>query len=348
MRPVRGPAAVDVPAGVTTAIAANAVASVGLMPPRPGRTAAAVTAVGGAAVAAGAAVRQGRNWLRNRRAPVRPEAITPETARDRAAVLLALPRIRRRDEALTFAPTVATSVEILLHGRRYFPRMLEDIAAAQDHVHMLFYAFKPGTTADAFVDALAERAAAGLEVKVAVDAVGSAIDFDEPPPLRPAPGGRRPGGRRTTGSSSPGAGSSATGRSSSTCEDALHFDHRKMIVIDGRIAYVGGTGIEDHFADGRFADAMCRVTGPIVSQVQLAILTSWAKDGGAAAARPRRAVPRRGRPGPGRRPPGPRGAGPDERAGHRPSPDPRRDLRGARRGAIRRSTWSTRTSRTGA
>ena len=53
-----------------------------------------------------------------------------------------------------------------------------------------------------------------------------------------------------------------------------------MIVIDGRIAYVGGTGIEDHFADGRFADAMCRVTGPIVSQVQLAILTSWVKDGG--------------------------------------------------------------------
>ena len=63
-------------------------------------------------------------------------------------------------------------------------------------------------------------------------------------------------------------------------EDALHFDHRKMMVIDGRIAYVGGTGIEEHFADGRFTDAMCRVTGPIVSQVQLAILTSWVKDGG--------------------------------------------------------------------
>src|SRR4029079_9715542 len=37
-------------------------------------------------------------------------------------------------------------------------------------------------------------------------------------------------------------------------EDALHFDHRKMMVIDGRVAYVGGTGIEDHFADGRFTD----------------------------------------------------------------------------------------------
>jgi len=249
------------------------------MPPRPGRRAAAVTVVGGAAVAAGAAVRQGRNRLRDRRAPVRPEAITPETARDRAAVLLALPRIRRRDEALTFAPTVATSVEILLHGRRYFPRILEDIAAARDHIHMLFYAFRPGTTADTFVDALAERAAAGLEVKVAVDAVGSAIDSTS----RRLYDRLRGAGAQVV--SNDGVLIARRGlvgdrKIEFHLEDALHFDHRKMIVIDGRIAYVGGTGIEDHFADGRFADAMCRVTGPIVSQVQLAILTSWVKDGG--------------------------------------------------------------------
>jgi phosphatidylserine/phosphatidylglycerophosphate/cardiolipin synthase-like enzyme len=64
-------------------------------------------------------------------------------------------------------------------------------------------------------------------------------------------------------------------------EDAFHFDHRKMMVIDGEIAYVGGTGIEDHFHDTRFTDIMCRVTGPVVSQVQLAYLASWVKDGGA-------------------------------------------------------------------
>ena len=43
-----------------------------------------------------------------------------------------------------------------------------------------------------------------------------------------------------------------------------------MIVIDGRIAYVGGSGIEDHYNDERFYDVMCRVTGPIVAQLQLA------------------------------------------------------------------------------
>ena len=43
---------------------------------------------------------------------------------------MSLTRIRRRDEAITFAPTSVTSVELILKGRRYFPRILEDIAAA--------------------------------------------------------------------------------------------------------------------------------------------------------------------------------------------------------------------------
>jgi cardiolipin synthase len=205
--------------------------------------------------------------------------VTPDAARARAAELLALPRLRRRDEAITFAPTSIASVEILLHGRRYFPRILEDIAAARDHVHMLFYAFRPGTIADAFVDALAERATAGLEVKVATDAIGSAIDSTSRALYLRL---RRAGVQvvANDGLFIARGGILGARRIHFHAEDALHFDHRKMMVIDGRVAYVGGTGIEDHFADGRFADAMCRVTGPIVSQVQLAFLTSWAKDGG--------------------------------------------------------------------
>ena len=153
--------------------------------------AAGIGAVGGTV----AVVRRGRRD--HRRAPGQPppEPITPSAARDKAAELLALPRIRRRDEAMSFAPTTVTSVELLLHGRRYFPRILEDIAAARDHIHMLFYAIRPGTTADAFVDALAERASAGLEVKIAVDAIGSGVDTVSREPLPPAARGRR-GDRR--------------------------------------------------------------------------------------------------------------------------------------------------------
>ena len=55
-----------------------------------------------------------------------------------------------------------------------------------------------------------------------------------------------------------------------------HIDHRKVLVIDGRIGWVGGAGIEDHFADGRFHDLFLRVTGPVVSQLQLLLFSGVA------------------------------------------------------------------------
>jgi cardiolipin synthase len=231
-------------------------------------------AVGGAVAVA----RRGRRAT-TRKQPASTEPITPVGARAKAAELMVLPQIRRRDEAITFSPTQVTSVELLLKGRRYFPRILEDIAGARDHVHMLFYAIRPGTIADSFVDALAERAAAGLEVKVAVDAIGSGVDTTSRALYRRL----RDAGADIVAND--GIAVVRGGRIGSRgvrlhAEDALHFDHRKMMVIDGRVAYVGGTGIEDHFADGRFTDVMCRVTGPVVAQIQLAFLTSWVKDGG--------------------------------------------------------------------
>jgi cardiolipin synthase len=239
---------------------------------------AVVVAAAGAAGGAVAVARRGRREIVRKR-PTSTEAVSPEGARAKAAQLLALPQIRRRDEAITFAPTHVTSVELLLKGHRYFPRILEDIAAAKDHIHMLFYAIQPGTIADQVVDALDERAGAGLEVKVAVDAIGSRVDSTS----RGLYKRMRASGVEIVAND--GIAIIRGGRIGNRgirfhAEDALHFDHRKMMVIDGRVAYVGGTGIEDHFADGRFTDVMCRVTGPVVSQVQLAFLTSWVKDGG--------------------------------------------------------------------
>ncbi len=180
---------------------------------------------------------------------------------------------------MALAPTSATRVEPLLHGRRYFPRMLDDIAAATDHVHLLIYGIKPGDIATRFRDVLLERAAAGVSVRIQVDAIGSEIDFgskalfaelvaggvqvvahDGVAVVRSGPLGKR--------------------RVRTHVEDLLHFDHRKLAVIDGRVGYVGGSGIEDHYADERFYDVMCRVEGPIVHQLQLVILASWRHEGG--------------------------------------------------------------------
>jgi cardiolipin synthase A/B len=54
-----------------------------------------------------------------------------------------------------------------------------------------------------------------------------------------------------------------------------HVDHRKTAVVDGRIGWVGGAGIEDHFQDGRFHDLFVRVAGPVVAQLQLVFLASF-------------------------------------------------------------------------
>jgi cardiolipin synthase len=59
-----------------------------------------------------------------------------------------------------------------------------------------------------------------------------------------------------------------------------HVDHRKVVIVDGRIGWVGGAGIEDHFQDGRFHDLFLRIEGPVVSQLQLVFAASFRWLGG--------------------------------------------------------------------
>jgi cardiolipin synthase len=208
------------------------------------------------------------------------DAVGPSDAPAVARARNAATALRRVDLATRFLPAPALTVEPLLHGRRYFARMLEDIEAAEHQVHILIYGFKPGAIGTRFRDALVRKAGQGVEVRLEVDALGSEIPFGSKAlfadlhasgiavvanhalPLR-----------RFTRRSVGGRGASRA--------DLLHFDHRKMGVIDGRVAWVGGSGIEDHFADERFYDVMCRITGPVVAQLQLVFLASWRYHGGA-------------------------------------------------------------------
>ena len=54
-----------------------------------------------------------------------------------------------------------------------------------------------------------------------------------------------------------------------------NIDHRKLVVVDGRVGWVGGAGIEDHFHDGRFHDLFMRVAGPVTSQLQLVFVATF-------------------------------------------------------------------------
>jgi cardiolipin synthase len=239
----------------------------------------------GAGLAAAGTVLSRRRTSRIPTDPFDPDAIRPENAATITAELVARPRVQRADLANTFAPAIATAVDPLLHGRRYFPRILEDIAAATDHVHLLIYGYKPGDIGQTFLTALEERVKAGVEVRLAVDAIGSEVDFGS----KELFGQLREAGVEVVAHDAVmvvRAGELGARSFKPNTENLLHFDHRKMIVIDGRIGYVGGSGIEDHYNDERFYDVMCRVEGPIVAQLAAVFLISWRNNSGAAPADP--------------------------------------------------------------
>jgi cardiolipin synthase len=177
--------------------------------------------------------------------------------------------------AITFEESTASSTDLLVDGTSFYPRMLSDIDAARSSVHVDQFGFKPGSVGDAFARALAAKAASGVPVRLIVDRRGSdperrsramyqglvaagvdvcVVRATEP---RVIAGPMGAGGARRWNLSALG-----------------HFDHRKVVVIDGRVGWVGGAGIEDHFQDGRFHDVFVRVTGPVVSQLQLVFLAS--------------------------------------------------------------------------
>jgi cardiolipin synthase len=180
--------------------------------------------------------------------------------RARAEALVRAP-VRLGDLALAFQETTAATVDIHVEGRNFFPPILDDIAAATSSVHINQYGFRPGIVGERFAGALLAKAAQGVAVRVVVDRVGS----------RPGRSGGfyerlRAGGVDVRVVRAPG-----------------RIDHRKLFVVDGRVGWVGGAGIEDHFADGRFHDLFVRLTGPVVAQLQLVFLASFRWLGGAVA-----------------------------------------------------------------
>jgi cardiolipin synthase A/B len=233
--------------------------------------------VGGAVAAAIGAM--GWRLLRIVRLPddgSRPE-VSAEGARAWAQQLVADPS--GDGLATRFAPTSVATFELLPEGARFYPRILDDIAAAEHSVHIIQYGFKPGTVASRFVPVLKERAAAGVAVRIVLDAVGSAVNgvsrsmlqelanggievaiHDVVPPVRRGVVGNR--------------------RMHWSVDGLGRVDHRKLYVIDGRVGWIGGAGIEDHFEDGRFHDLFVRVTGDVVAQLQATFLASFARLGG--------------------------------------------------------------------
>ncbi len=177
---------------------------------------------------------------------------------------------------LGFDESTASSVEVLVEGASFYPRMLADIAAASSSVHINQFGFRPGLVGDQFADALIGKVAEGVSVRLVVDRQGSDPErsskafYD-----RLTAAGIEVCVVRATRPRVPTGPLANDGATRWNLSGLGHIDHRKLMVVDGRVGWVGGAGIEDHFQDGRFHDLFLRVEGPVVAQLQLVFLASF-------------------------------------------------------------------------
>ncbi len=207
--------------------------------------------------------------------------VSNDALRDHAERLLAGP-VGRDALALEFAETTAASAEVLVEGDNFYPPMLADIAAATSSVHINQFGFRPGHVGDEFADALVRKAKEGVPVRLVVDRQGSKPEEDSHEHYdKLVAGGVQVCVMRATKLRAPFGPLGSGGATRWTVSGLGHIDHRKLFVLDGRVGWVGGAGIEDHFQDGRFHDLFLRVTGPVVSQLQLVFIASFRWLGGA-------------------------------------------------------------------
>jgi len=149
-----------------------------------------------------------------------------------------------------------------------FPAMLADIANAKHSVHLETFVWCEGRVEKQFVDALSERARAGVKVRVLVDSLG-AIEASESELER-----LRKNGAQVSSYCKPRWWN--LGRFNSRT-------HRKLLVIDGRIGYAFGHGVSDDWlGDGadpkHFRDTGVRFEGPVVHGLQSVFAQNWVEE----------------------------------------------------------------------
>jgi cardiolipin synthase len=183
--------------------------------------------------------------------------------------------------SMAFEESSAASAEVLVEGRSFYPPMLEDIASASSSVHINQFGFRPGVVGDRFAEVLVAKATAGIPVRLVVDRQGSDPERGSQALYeRLIAAGVEVCVVRATKPRIAAGPLGEVGPTRWNLRALGHIDHRKLAVVDGRIGWVGGAGIEDHFEDGRFHDLFVRVTGPVVRQLQLVFVGGFRWLGG--------------------------------------------------------------------
>ncbi|HTE52489.1 MAG TPA: phospholipase D-like domain-containing protein [Kofleriaceae bacterium] len=186
------------------------------------------------------------------------------------AQLDSLHQLLRLSQRVTHRPLISGNrVEPLFCGEQAYPAMIEAIDAATTHVHLSSYIFEADKAGMGFVDALGRAAARGVDVRVLVDAIGEKYG-------RPRVGRvlRRQHPDVKVAMFLPLALSLKSVR-------ANLRNHRKILVVDGRVGFTGGMNIGLHHVVSDpdnttpTADVHFRVRGPIVHALNETFIEDW-------------------------------------------------------------------------
>jgi len=162
--------------------------------------------------------------------------------------------------------THSNKAKLLINGDATFGSILDGVAKAEDYVLFQFYMFHDDQLGRQVQEALIERSQAGVRVYMLYDEIGSGgLPASYVSKLRAA------GVQVSSFKPTQGSGN----------RFQLNFrNHRKMVVVDGKTAWVGGLNVGDEYMgrDPKFSpwrDTHVRLDGPVAIQLQAAILADW-------------------------------------------------------------------------
>ena len=182
--------------------------------------------------------------------------------------------LRRRLEALLGIPaTEGNGITVLKNGDQIFPAMLEAVRSAERTIDFLTFVYWKGEIAREFARALAERAQAGLRVRVLIDAVGGRLIDDDLLDHMADCGVQVEWFRRPVWQ----------GQALSPWKHN-HRTHRKVLICDERVGFTGGVGIAEEWSgdardEGEWRDTHFRVVGPAVDGLSASFAQNWAETG---------------------------------------------------------------------
>jgi cardiolipin synthase len=204
-------------------------------------------------------------FIKTRRNPVSLE-IQGEPGRD---------SLMRAMAAYTWGRVIEGNRVTIIQNSTFFDALIEEIGRARHHVHLETFLWRDGVVSDRMANALMAAAARGIDVRVLVDQRGA----------------KKTNPRVWAGLRASGCDFRVFHRMR-IGEFAWynHRDHRKIAVIDGRIAFTCGHGIADMWGNSEespegWRDTAARCEGPVVAEFQAAFFDNWSRTTGRVIAR---------------------------------------------------------------